>query len=63
MENVNKDGRIELPQYILKCPDDNTNLYFELIGTMRVVRDNYYDCYCPKCNKWYKIKQDGNKTT
>ena len=57
------DPNRPLPLGTLKCPDDGTDLHFEVMGMMRIARYSkvypgmrVYSSRCPKCGKYHDIE-------
>lgn len=52
------DGPLKL--HSVSCPRDNAALHFEMIGGMRVKRQEghefFYQAWCPTCGKHYDVK-------
>ena len=46
---------VKIKKGTTKCPKCNTALEFEVMGTMRIIRNGEYSAYCPKHKKHYKI--------
>lgn len=44
----------------LKCPEDKSNLWFEIFQGMRIRHEaegeHHYNAKCPTCHKYYTVK-------
>jgi hypothetical protein len=40
----------------LKCPHCKEPMHFEIIGSMRVVRNGLYEARCPNSRRYYNVK-------
>jgi len=44
------------PQGTVRCPECKTNLEFETLHGIRIIRDGKIEARCPKCRKDRSIK-------
>ena len=47
-----------LKKHTTKCPTCKNRLWFELIGSIRIVRNYMYNFKCPTCNTFGKVWAD-----
>ena len=51
-----KDKNLRPRLYCNCCVKPPTKLYYEVMGSMRIVRDGFYNAYCPVTKDKYKFK-------